>query len=187
MYLISDYITSLELTVAMKILNPRDKFLSNYEVLTHLKEIKKKNNWTFKPEEDNAYNKKKKRFTACGLDLETITRDLLSYLEGGPTGQIASTEQFTELIKCLNEFDLMKIEKLQIINSLPRSPVTLYAVVEEFDQRFDDEACEKIIDKINELFPLEGEEEGEQEEEASEEGAGSDEKFEDAEDVTMET
>lgn len=111
----------------------------------------------------------------------------MSYLEGGPTGQIASTEQFTELIKCLNEFDLMKIEKLQIINSLPRSPVTLYAVVEEFDQRFDDEACEKIIDKINELFPLEGEEEGEQEEEASEEGAGSDEKFEDAEDVTMET
>ncbi|CAH2353959.1 DNA-directed RNA polymerase III subunit RPC9 [[Candida] railenensis] len=161
----------------MKILNPRDKFLSNYEVSVHLNEIKKKNNWTFKPDEDTSFSKKKKRFTACGLDLEVITRDLSSYLNSSPCSVIKDPDSFTELLKFLNEFDLMKIEKLQIVNSLPRTMVCLYAVVEEFDSRFDEDTCDKIIGKINELFPVEGA----NEEEGEEEG-----KFEDAEDTPME-
>ncbi|CAK7900789.1 DNA-directed RNA polymerase III subunit RPC9 [[Candida] anglica] len=175
----------------MKILNPRDKFLSNYEVLSHLQDIKKKNNWTFGPEE-NDKKFQKKRFTACGLDLEVITRDLSSYLQSSPCGVIESDEQFSQLMLFLNTFELEKIEKLQIVNSLPRSMVCLYAVVEECDQRFDEDTCETIIAKINELFPVEGEdeEEGEEEEEAameqSEEPVDEEDNFEDAQDVQME-
>ena len=66
----------------------------------------------------------------------------------------------------LNQFELMKVEKLQIVNSLPRSLVVLYALVEECEDRFGEETSESIIEKINELFPIQEEEE---EEEAGEE------------------
>jgi hypothetical protein len=154
----------------MKILNERESFLSNYEVAEHLKDIKKKYNWTFTQQDEEEQGRKRynKRFTACGLDLEVITRDILAYVANNPNASIDSSTNFTELAKFLNQFDLMKVEKLQIINSLPRSMVHLYALVEECDQRFDEDSCESIIGKINELFPVE-EEEGEEEEEVGEE------------------
>lgn len=157
----------------MKILNERDKFLSNYEVLDHLKGIKQKYNWTFTPEDDEALKKAKgkykKRFTACGLDLEVVTKEVLSYLDKSPCSAIDSPDSFEKLMTHLNTLDLMKIEKLQIMNTLPRSMVNLYSLVEECDQRFDEDTSQLIIDKINELFPVEEEEE-EEEEEVGEEG-----------------
>lgn len=156
----------------MKILNERDKFLSDYEVLKHLNEIKSKYNWTFNEEDEKALQDKPKhkqrRFTACGLNLEVITRDSLAYLEKSPCAQIDSTESFTSLMIFLNKLDLVKIEKLQIVNSLPRTLVHLYALVDEFDQRFGQEVGESIVGKIDELFPL-PEEEGEEQEEEEEE------------------
>ncbi|KAK6456928.1 putative DNA-directed RNA polymerase III subunit [Scheffersomyces xylosifermentans] len=156
----------------MKILNERDSFLSNYEVAEHLKDIKKKYNWTFTKEDEEEHNndkrKNRKRFAACGLNLEVITRDILAYVANSSTAVIDSPAKFQELMVFLNGFDLMKVEKLQIVNSLPRSMVTLYALVEECDQRFDEERSQSIIDKINELFPVEEEEEEEEEEEAGE-------------------
>lgn len=160
----------------MKILNERDSFLSNYEVDQHLKDVKRKYNWTFQPEDEAAqdYNKKKftKRFTACGLDLEVITRDTLAYLSNSPIAVIDTREKFKLLMEFLNGFELMKVEKLQIVNSLPRSMVHLYALVEECDLRFSTEVCESFIGKINELFPVEEEEdaaEGEDDEDVEEE------------------
>lgn len=150
----------------MKILNERESFLSNYEVSEHLKDIKKKYNWTFSAQDEEDNRKKyTKRFTACGLGLEVITRDILAYVTNNPNSSIDTPEKFTALATFLNQFDLMKVEKLQIINSLPRSMVHLYALVEECDLRFDEETCESIIRKINELFPVEEEEEEEEGEE----------------------
>lgn len=144
----------------MKILNERDKFLCNFEVLQHLNDIKSKYNWTFN-EEENDKKKTKKRFTACGIDLEEITRDLSSYLDSSPCATITSSDSFKGLMIHLNSFELMKVEKLQIVNSLPRSMVHLYALVEECDQRFDEDICEGILNKINELFPIEEQDEDE--------------------------
>ena len=56
----------------------------------------------------------------------------------------------------LNTLDLVKVEKLQIVNSLPRSMVHLYALIDECDQRFDEDTCESILKKIQELFPIQG-------------------------------
>mmetsp|Transcript_189 Transcript_189/g.219 ORF Transcript_189/g.219 Transcript_189/m.219 type:complete len:166 (-) Transcript_189:60-557(-) len=164
----------------MKILEERDKFLSNFEVAEHLDSIKSKYNWTFK-EEENDKKKNKKRFTACGLNLEEITRDLSSYLENNSSSAITTQEGFKDLMIHLNGLELMKVEKLQIVNSLPRSMVHLYALVEECDQRFDEETCEGIINKINDLFPIEQEEEEDEEVEEGEED--KDDQFEDAEDL----
>lgn len=177
----------------MKVLNERDKFLSDYEVLDYLNEIKANYNWTFQGEEELKNNKHKKRFTACGLDLEVITRDVLSYLSKSPCASIDSAVKFQELMTFLNTLELMKVEKLQIINTLPRSMVHLYALVEECDLRFDEEKCEGILNKICELFPVEEEEEEEEEEEGNNNGeqesqreGEEDEQFESADDTQME-
>lgn len=152
----------------MKILNERDSFLSNFEVGEHLKEIKRKCNWCFTPEDDEEMKSKdkrnlKKRFTACGLNLEGLTRDILSYMSKSPTESIETKQKFEELVIFLNNFQLMKAEKLQIVNTLPRSMVVLYALVDEFEARFDEETGERIINKIIELYPIEGDDEEEEE------------------------
>lgn len=155
----------------MKVLQERDSFLSNYEVLTHLSGLKKKYNWTFTPEDEAALaasskaKHRQKRFTACGEDLEVVTRDVSSYLNKTLGTTRISEPDFVGMMKFLNQFELMKIEKLQIVNSLPRSMVHLYALVEECDQRFNEEVCESIVNKVNELFP---EPEHEKAEEAAE-------------------
>ena len=158
----------------MKILNPRDKFLTNYEVLEHLKGIQDKYNWS-KPSADENRSRGK-RYTACGVDLEVITRDVVRYLENTSAGAIDNEEKFTELILFLNELPLVKIEKYQIMNVLPRLMVTLYAVVEECDARLSEDQCEAILEHINRLFPSEeveeGAEEGEEEEQGADEVAG---------------
>ncbi|KAK6874333.1 DNA-directed RNA polymerase III subunit RPC9 [Candida tropicalis] len=165
----------------MKILTERDSFLSNYEVTQHLESLKKKYHWTFEPNEDSKYNHKrkdKKYYTACGINLEIITKNVLLCLENNASNVIQSDESFKSLMEFLNTFELMKIEKLQIINSLPRSLVVLYAIVEECEERLGEETSESIIAKINELFPIEQEEEEEEGEEGEEE--------EQEEDVEME-
>lgn len=154
----------------MKVLNEREAFLLDYEVLQHLTGIKEKFNWSFTPEDDAKLKHKKKRFTDAGLGLEVITRDILLYLSKNAAGSITSETSFGELMTFLNNFDLMKAEKLQIVNSLPRSMVHLYGLVEECDQRLDEDTCQSIIDKIDELFPLP--EEDAEEEEQEEEQAG---------------
>lgn len=167
----------------MKILEERDKFLCNFEVAEHLNGLKSKYNWTFN-EEENDKKKNKKRFTACGLNLEVITRDLSSYLGNNSSSAITSAESLQELMIHLNGLELMKVEKLQIVNSLPRSMVHLYALIEECDQRFNETVCEGIIDKINALFPIEEEEEEAEGEEGEEDGTDEqNEQFEDAEDI----
>lgn len=146
----------------MKVLNEREAFLLDYEVLQHLTDIKEKFNWSFTPEDDANAKYKKKRFSGAGLGLEAITRDILLYLAKNAAGNITSDASFGELMTFLNAFDLMKAEKLQIVNALPRSMVHLYGLVEECDQRLDEDKCQSIIDKIDELFPV-AEEEGDEE------------------------
>lgn len=138
----------------MKITQERAAFLLDFEVLDHLEHLKKKYNWTFTPEEDATNKNKKKRFTAAGLGLEEVARDVTSCLTKSPGGVIPNAEVLRELMAFLNQFELVKVEKLQIVNQLPRLMVHLYAVVEECDQRFDEDTCERILGKIQELVPV---------------------------------
>lgn len=147
----------------MKILAERSAFLLDFEVFQHLEELKEKYNWTFSPEEDSKLKSRKRRFTAAGLGLEVATRDITLYLSKNAGGSYPDAEAFTELMTFLNKFELMKAEKLQIVNSLPRSMVHLYGLVEECDQRFDEETCESILAKVSELVPQQDVEEGEEE------------------------
>ncbi|CCE72536.1 Piso0_000118 [Millerozyma farinosa CBS 7064] len=160
----------------MQIINERDCFLSNYEVLKHLEEMKLKYNWT-EDKGGNDNRKKKKRFTGGGIELEVITNEVSEYLKNSPCSEIKTDDDLVKIMTFLNGFDLVKVEKLQIINCLPRTMVHLYSLIEECDQRFDQEVCEKILSKIEELFPSE-EAHDDQEEDGQEE---EEEQFQDAE------
>lgn len=162
----------------MQILNEREFFLSNYEVLRHLEEMKLKYNWT-EDKGGNDNRKKKKRFTGGGIELEVITNQVSEYLKNNSCSEIKTDEDLVKIMTFLNGFDLVKVEKLQIVNCLPRTMVHLYSLIEECDQRFDQESCEKILSKIEELFPSrEAHDAQEEDEEEKEEEV----QFQDAED-----
>ncbi|KAG7753360.1 hypothetical protein KL911_002753 [Ogataea haglerorum] len=54
----------------------------------------------------------------------------------------------------LNQYSLMKIEKLEILNRLPRTIVSLFSVIEECDQRFSDEQCNNMLELVQRCFPV---------------------------------
>lgn len=158
----------------------REKFLSNFEVLEHLKSIEKENGWSF--DTQNKTSKPKRNRQNHLVNLEAATRDVLSYFANTPANT-QSKDAIVSLMGVLNGLELEKVEKLQIVNTLPRSMVTLYAVVEECDQRFSEEQCEQMINSINDLFPLAAEEEEVDEEMGDEQGDESkvsDDEFEEA-------
>lgn len=129
-----------------QVISEREKLLSNFEVLEHLKEIQQQNNW--KPNDQKKYKR------SFNPDLETVTKEVVSYLEKTTTAQ-QSVELITSCMNKLAKFQLEKIERLQIINSAPHSLVNLYAIVEECDQRFTEEESQEILDIVEELFPQE--------------------------------
>lgn len=106
------------------------------------------NNWV--PTGHNDRNSRKKRH--FNPDLEHITKDTISYLSKTPAVQ-QSEDSITSVMKELASFQLEKIEKLQILNSAPHSLVNLYAIVEECDQRFTEEECERILFIMSNYFP----------------------------------
>ena len=140
----------------MKIEVPRDKLLSNYEVYQHLAKIQDKNAWFFTvPETRTKTGKKKKRRNIDSLiDLEIITKDLSRYLVQNNQSNDTPVQSVINLVLGLNMYKLEMIEKLQILNMLPRSMVLLYAIIEDCDQRFSEEECEDLLSLVNSSFPL---------------------------------
>lgn len=145
----------------MRIIQQRDKLLSNFEVYQHLCDVQKENVWGFTIPQ--AEKKRKHKFDPRLLDLEIITRDLSQYLVKMSQGNEVKTENFVNLMLVLNSFELEIIEKLMIMNSLPRSLVNLYAIIEECEGRFTQEQCEEILANVEKFFPTPIQEEGEDE------------------------
>lgn len=137
----------------MKIIQQRDKLLSNFEVYEHLCSVQSENNWAFTIPQSKTKNKRK--FNPQLLDLEIITRDLSQYLTkmNHNNESEINRKKLIDLMIELNNFELEVIEKLMIINSLPRSLVNLYAIIEECEDRFDQNQCEFILECVAKHFP----------------------------------
>ncbi|GMM29674.1 DNA-directed RNA polymerase III subunit [Martiniozyma asiatica (nom. inval.)] len=163
----------------MKILDSDPVLLSNVEVYNHLLKLKDRHEWGL-PQG----HKKKSKFNPQLLDLEIVVKDSCEYLtrlypyltenikEDDMKGRLGN------LMERLNEYPLLLIEKLMIINLLPRSMVALYAVVDECDERLGEKA-EELLQVIQEIYP-QVDEMGEEEEEQGEEIAQVDEEIVDA-------
>ncbi|KAF9568751.1 hypothetical protein CPC08DRAFT_746170 [Agrocybe pediades] len=131
----------------MEVVNPRAALLSNYEVLTLLRELEADNLVRTK----EAIRVKKEEDTSgpsalggnphleASENLRTIEVEAISYLSADYLPTSTQTEEsITNLVKKLEPFSLTKAEKLQIVNLAPTMPVELYVIVEELEDRFGD-------------------------------------------------
>ncbi|KAF9453169.1 hypothetical protein P691DRAFT_755807 [Macrolepiota fuliginosa MF-IS2] len=140
----------------MEVLNGRSALLSNYEVLTLLKELendhlaRSKAAMRIKKEEEVASGQHTHTDVLPDIseNLRTIQVEAIQYLssEHLPTTSQTPTG-VSNLITALAPYDLTKSEKLQIVNLAPTRPVELYVIIEELEDRLGD-SMDTILDTI---------------------------------------
>ncbi|KAJ7118677.1 HRDC-like protein [Mycena crocata] len=143
----------------MEVVNPRAALLSNYEVLTLLRDL----------ESDHLARTKtahriKKEEEASGLsstvpvgggkdptvvevseNLRTVSFEAIQYLSSEYQATSTQTpEAITQLVRSLEPYDLTKAEKLQIVNLAPQNHIELYVIVEELEDRLAERMGEVI-------------------------------------------
>ncbi|KAF5319978.1 hypothetical protein D9611_011043 [Ephemerocybe angulata] len=142
----------------MEVINARSALLSNYEVLTLLKELESEHLARTKAiqrikKEDEASGKgvipgNNTTVVETSENLRTVEVEAIGYLGADylPTsGQ--TPEGITKLVKALEPYELTKTEKLQIVNLAPTTPVELYVIVEELEDRLG-ERMDELLENI---------------------------------------
>ncbi|KAF3081729.1 hypothetical protein TWF569_010946 [Orbilia oligospora] len=125
----------------MKILEPCEAMLSNYEVLAHIQEVKQRYR-----------NQVTDQGPAAAMkpgNLETVMKEVIDYLS--TTAAIAQTpEATTKLVEDLAKSPLQfeKIEVLMILNHLPKNETELDVLIEELESRLSEEQITKVLDTI---------------------------------------
>ncbi|KJA24012.1 hypothetical protein HYPSUDRAFT_39128 [Hypholoma sublateritium FD-334 SS-4] len=144
----------------MEVVNPRAALLSNYEVLSLLRELESENLLRTKA----ALRIKREEETGIGTggslplggnphleaseNLRTIEVEAIGYLSAEYLPTANQTEEgISRLVKSLASCNLTKAEKLQIVNLAPTIPVELYVIVEELEDRFGDQ-LDDILENI---------------------------------------
>ncbi|KAF8817052.1 hypothetical protein BYT27DRAFT_7204849 [Phlegmacium glaucopus] len=136
----------------MEVVNPRAALLSNFEVLTLLRDLeadhllRTKTAFRVKKEEEiSAATTSSSNIPGnvshleASENLRTVEVEAISYLSANYLPNVSQTEEgITKLVKDLASYDLTKSEKLQIVNLAPTLPVELYVIVEELEDRFGD-------------------------------------------------
>ncbi|KAI0076744.1 hypothetical protein K474DRAFT_1644478 [Panus rudis PR-1116 ss-1] len=141
----------------MEVVNKRSALLSNYEVLTLLRELesdhlsKTRTALRIKKEEEAAGVPPSRSHVPQEEVLEnlrTIEVEAIQYLsaEYQPTSR-QNDESITRLTTNLRAYDLTIGEKLQIVNLAPTEAVELYTIVEELEDRFGDR-MQDILDTV---------------------------------------
>ncbi|KAK1219846.1 hypothetical protein PQX77_017423 [Marasmius sp. AFHP31] len=130
----------------MEVIDTRSALLSNFEVLNLLRELENehiartKTALRVKKEEEDPSAQSSKRVEAVTPEnLRTIQVEAIQYLSADyqPT-RSQTTEGVRKLTKDLRQYDLTKAEKLQVVNLAPTTPVELYVIVEELEDRLGD-------------------------------------------------
>lgn len=128
----------------MKIVKENAAFLSNFEVLTLLKGL----------QSDKKTSGGKAAAARTVPNLATVSYETITYLEG--TACVRQTaehiEDFLRQISAL-PFKLSKVEKLQLINHRPTSPVEIQLLIEESEERLSDEDIITLLDLVERTLP----------------------------------
>lgn len=111
-------------------MNECSAYLSNYEVLDILQNIKA--------------NKKQKMKQN---QLATITYQTIRYLEETPCKK-QSPEKIKGFLKALEQFNLSKCEKLTLLNVSPKTPLEIQLIVEDSEDRLTDEDVESLLQVV---------------------------------------
>ncbi|KAJ7468064.1 RNA polymerase Rpb4-domain-containing protein [Mycena latifolia] len=146
----------------MEVLNPRAALLSNYEVLTLLRDLESdhlartKTAHRIKKEEEAAGlsstvpagGGKDPTVVEVSENLRTVSFEAIQYLSAECQPTAAQTpEAITHLVKSLEPYGLTKAEKLQIVNLAPQNHIELYVIVEELEDRLA-ERMEEVISQV---------------------------------------
>ncbi|GAA5867048.1 hypothetical protein JCM8547_008423 [Rhodosporidiobolus lusitaniae] len=130
----------------METLNERAGFLCNHEVLAILRQQRDDRSAQIKAlnEAKRGKDRDGSEFSARDeieriqpQDLHTVTFEALRYLEESvhPLRRQTS-ESVSKLLDELEELELTKAERLQLVNLAPTSIVELHVCIEEFEERF---------------------------------------------------
>ncbi|KAJ6627973.1 RNA polymerase Rpb4-domain-containing protein [Mycena sp. CBHHK59/15] len=143
----------------MEVVNARAALLSNYEVLTLLRELE--SDHLARTKTAHRIKKEEEASTAVppggGRDptvvevsenLRTVSVEAIQYLSAEYQPTAAQTpEAITQLVKSLEPYGLTKAEKLQIVNLAPQNHIELYVIVEELEDRLA-ERMEEVISYV---------------------------------------
>ena len=122
----------------MEVINDRSAMLSNFEVLTLLKNIQ--------DTQKGIKNTRKQQ------NLATISYETTKYLEKTPCKD-QTEEIISAFMKALEPFKLTKAEKLQLLNQRPTSAVEIQLIIEESEERLSEEQVDELIDIICKSLP----------------------------------
>lgn len=114
----------------MEVLKECSAYLSNYEVLDILQNIKA--------------NKKQKMKQN---QLATITYQTVRYLEETPC-KSQSPEKIKNFLKAVESFKLTKCEKLTLLNLCPKTPLEIQLIVEDSEDRLTEEEVISLLQVI---------------------------------------
>jgi DNA-directed RNA polymerase subunit F len=116
----------------MEIVDDRGPLLCDWEVLQHL------------CEQRDARSTRRTSQSVLTIEFECI-----EYLKAAPSGPL-SKEQVNGLLQFLAAKELTKLERLMIVNQLPKTAVHFHVIVEECEERFADDEIEQILEVIRE-------------------------------------
>ncbi|PSR83948.1 hypothetical protein PHLCEN_2v5564 [Hermanssonia centrifuga] len=129
----------------MEVVNQRSALLSNFEVLTLLRELESdhlartRTALRIKKEEESVGSPTKNHAPIEEVleNLRTIEVEAIQYLAADYQPTASQTEAgIQQLTRGLSPYNLNKAEKLQIVNLAPTEAVELYVIVEELEDRF---------------------------------------------------
>lgn len=118
----------------MEVLKECSAYLSNYEVLDILQNIKA--------------NKKQKMKQN---QLATITYQTIRYLEENPC-KSQSPEKIKNFLKAVESFKLTKCEKLTLLNLCPKTPLEIQLIVEDSEDRLTEEEVISLLQVITDYL-----------------------------------
>jgi hypothetical protein len=90
-------------------------------------------------------------------DAQTIEYETLSYLSDVKMSPVSTLtgDKFCRLMSYLSTLKLTKMERLQIVNRLPRTFIDFYVLVEECEERFPQQQVEQeILAEIERIIDL---------------------------------
>ncbi|KAF7993855.1 hypothetical protein HCN44_011124 [Aphidius gifuensis] len=110
----------------MEVLNENAAYLSNFEVLKLLRNMKS----------SGKLNK--------GSGLATVTYETIKYLEDTAC-QHQTPEKMKEFLAKVGDYKLTKCEKLMMVNTPPKEKVEIDCIVEDAEDRFSTEEYEDLL------------------------------------------
>jgi len=128
----------------MEVLDANSAVLCNYEVYQLLQEIKKK-----PAAKGKGKDKERKRGQK---HLATITYEAIKFLEETPCKH-QTEEVVRSFLQAMLKFKLTKSEKLQLLNIRPTTAVEIQLIIEELEERFQEEQIEEILATVKSLLP----------------------------------